>query len=388
MLHRTTIYIITYCVSSLLSVPLLWAQPFANVKDPVELQRLASTTTNDSIRATAWARLSFLYIRNKPDSAIYYARHAISVATPLKMYDAAGSAHLYLGVVHRRTGNMDSALWYNLRAYELGQQANDLRLQSMAQGNIGLIYKAKNEFERAIEALLASERISEILKDTANAATTNINIAATYADQLNNLDSAEAILRRNLVLLENNAHFNPSLPLAISYLALGMGSKRHNEFSVSIGWLLKSLQMFRALGDKAGSTEVYHTLIEAYIDKGSLDQAMKYCETAIATATELQYQEGIFDNMLYKAQILRLDKQAAAALSTLDAIAQSIEDSQQSRFQLRLYREYARVHKSLHHRKIAKYYEQKYIALKAESDAAAAKVNGMLPNAAPTSPRK
>lgn len=354
-----------------IALPAVWAQkPLREMKSPEEVKQLIQTTPSDTLRAMACSRLAYMLMRNAPDSSDVYAQKAIGLAQKFGLHEIQGNANLYMGIVASRRGDAERALALNLEAYAYGQKSNVLALQAMAQGNIANIYYDKGDFQSALKGYRESAEIFETLKDTADAATGYINIASLQVDNLGEYDPAIETLRKSLALLENTQNYNPSLLLALTYLNFGLVYQKKQEPELSLGWLLKSLQMYRAIGDKSGTVDVYPALIEAYITKKEYDRALTYAEMAIKTAQEVEYEDGVFENTLAKASALRLKKDFPAALQTLQAIESDVEKSDKKVYMKSMYDEFGLVYKGLHKRKFAKQYSQKAAAAQAAIDAA------------------
>jgi len=354
----------------ILLASLSWAQGSSlKGKDIPALSALLRESPSDTMRAAIFVRFSYLMARNAPDSAVYYAQKGFDLAEKIQAHSLAANAKLCLGIVERRRGNNSAALLLNEEAYIWGKKARDLSLQAIAQGNIGNIYCDKGDFMNALKGYQESSLIFEALKDTANAAAGYINIAALMADNLKDFDGAIGVLQKNIALMEQTHDFNPSMLLALTYLNLGELNHRKGENETGIGWMLKSLQMYRAIGDKAGMADLYPTLVRAYIGKKEYERALHYADLGIQTATELDYRDGIIENSLCKSEVLRLWKEPEKALEILQYAEKIANEGDHTVYLTEIYQEYALVYKDLHQRKLAKSFAQKAASSRAEMDA-------------------
>lgn len=68
-----------------------------------------------------------------------------------------------LGDINRKTGKYTEALWYTYKAYQLAVNIQDMYQLKSAHKDLSKTYKFMKDFEKALDHLLESERINEML---------------------------------------------------------------------------------------------------------------------------------------------------------------------------------------------------------------------------------
>src|SRR5688572_4749605 len=91
---------------------------------------------------------------NHPDSAMYYAREALSLSKKLDDVRTKAIASRLIGGVHYYKGNYDSAIKYSYEAYAFSEVTTDSTLMASAMNNIGLAYYNLSSYPEALEYLL------------------------------------------------------------------------------------------------------------------------------------------------------------------------------------------------------------------------------------------
>ena len=200
----------------------------------------------------------------------------------------------YMGFSNQRMGNMEKAIDYNMRAYEVSQSLQRLDLQSSILNNIGNVYMVNDEdsvaavyFEKSIEIekKLGDSRRSQLAVRLGNVSTAYMKLgrcedAISAAEEGLRID--KEIGRPNKIAIRLNQ-------LGDVYVACG----RQQD---AIQCEREAYSYFEKAGSKYGMSIVLHSLGEMYEQDSNIDSALFYFHKSLECAE-------IIDNKLLIQEI-------------------------------------------------------------------------------------
>ena len=147
------------------------------------------------------------------DSAISYFKKSDSISGIIDDISGKASANYNLSVVYKNTGQLDSALLYNLRGRELYEKLGSRKRISYCYFTLGEIHRKKEDFDQALEAYQESLKLSRAIDDSVQIGYSNMAVADMY-DALENseqsiihLDNAKTVAQRmQLDILAMDVH--------------------------------------------------------------------------------------------------------------------------------------------------------------------------------------
>ena len=200
----------------------------------------------------------------------------------------------YMGFSNQRMGNMEKAIDYNMRAYEVSQSLQRLDLQSSILNNIGNVYMVNDEdsvaavyFEKSIEIEknLGDSRRSQLAVRLGNVSTAYMKLGrcedAIFAAE-EGLRIDKEIGRPNKIAIRLNQ-------LGDVYVACG----RQQD---AIQCEREAYSYFEKAGSKYGMSIVLHSLGEMYEQDSNIDSALFYFHKSLECAE-------IIDNKLLIQEI-------------------------------------------------------------------------------------
>ena len=200
----------------------------------------------------------------------------------------------YMGFSNQRMGNMEKAIDYNMRAYEVSQSLQRLDLQSSILNNIGNVYMVNDEdsvaavyFEKSIEIEknLGDSRRSQLAVRLGNVSTAYMKLgrcedAISAAEEGLRID--KEIGRPNKIAIRLNQ-------LGDVYVACG----RQQD---AIQCEREAYSYFEKAGSKYGMSIVLHSLGEMYEQDSNIDSALFFFHKSLECAE-------IIDNKLLIQEI-------------------------------------------------------------------------------------
>ena len=200
----------------------------------------------------------------------------------------------YMGFSNQRMGNMEKAIDYNMRAYEVSQSLQRLDLQSSILNNIGNVYMVNDEdsvaavyFEKSIEIEknLGESRRSQLAVRLGNVSTAYMKLgrcedAISAAEEGLRID--KEIGRPNKIAIRLNQ-------LGDVYMACG-------SLQDAIQCEREAYSYFEKAGSKYGMSIVLHSLGKMYEQDSNIDSALFYFHKSLECAE-------IIDNKLLIQEI-------------------------------------------------------------------------------------
>ena len=200
----------------------------------------------------------------------------------------------YMGFSNQRMGNMEKAIDYNMRAYEVSQSLHRLDLQSSILNNIGNVYMVNDEdsvaavyFEKSIEIEknLGESRRSQLAVRLGNVSTAYMKLgrcedAVSAAEEGLRID--KEVGRPNKIAIRLNQ-------LGDVYMACG----RQQD---AIQCEREAYSYFEKAGSKYGMSIVLHSLGKMYEQDSNIDSALYYFHKSLECAE-------IIDNKLLIQEI-------------------------------------------------------------------------------------
>ena len=200
----------------------------------------------------------------------------------------------YMGFSNQRMGNVEKAIDYNMRAYEVSQSLQRLDLQSSILNNIGNVYMVNDEdsvaavyFEKSIEIekKLGDSRRSQLAVRLGNVSTAYMKLgrcedAISAAEEGLRID--KEVGRPNKIAIRLNQ-------LGDVYMACG----RQQD---AIQCEREAYSYFEKAGSKYGMSIVLHSLGEMYEQDSNIDSALFYFHKSLECAE-------IIDNKLLIQEI-------------------------------------------------------------------------------------
>ena len=237
--------------------------------------------------------LNFFYQSNL-DSAIFY----VSKALPYVKSDskALATAYLNLELFYRKKGDFSKAIEFGIKALDIFEKINNLKLLSITENNIGNLFFFEKKYDKAIEYHNKAIETAEKINYKPEIASALISLSHNY-QELNMYDTAFYLVKKAMKILSDNKQTKDYYIAAFSLSNLYFDTKQYEKALV----IYDSLRFyFNQIKDIASYTACINGIGIVYYEQNMLDSAKKYLEKSYEL---LNY---VDDPFLYKAVILDL----------------------------------------------------------------------------------
>ena len=237
----------------LLFILLSFIKSFGQGKKIDSLRIAFSKTNADTSKTNILNAVSFELRNSDPDSSIYYARQALSIAQKTKFEEGAAESYLLIGSAYNDLGKNDDALLLLTRAKRL--------YEKLSVTNKKLSYKNKKNFARTYNAL------GNVYSTLGN-----------YTLSLKNHRSA----------LKLRGDIGDKAGEASSYNNIGIIYKDQGNYAEALKNHFASLKIKESLGNKLGMSISYNNIGNIYNDQGNNEQALKHLRNSLKIAEEIE----------------------------------------------------------------------------------------------------
>lgn len=262
------------------------------------LETLVKTSNNDSIKLIAYGDLCWNYGFIDFNKALFYGKEELAMAEKLNNSKAIALAYSDIGNCYTRTNQLDEALNYHTKAYQLRLQ---LGLDLKAAGslnNISIILKQQGKFKESAEYLMKALRIYESKNDSVMQALVKGNLANLYLD-MNKLSIAKKYLDESYAIA-NKRQVKSVLSTAYSsYTEYYIITKKYEQ---ALKYALLSKELLEKSNKKSDLALILNSIGQIYLELKLYTQAMQYYTQSLNLRMELGDDLGIgscYKNIAY-----------------------------------------------------------------------------------------
>lgn len=331
MIHKQKkmwLTVVGFC-SALLSSITSYSQ--VNVID--SLKRVLQTQQDDSSKVNTLNAISAELIYTNSDTAIFFAKSAIALATKLNyemesadskmrisalfasqgkfdegikygnealatyykllffnwrsdrktILEKIGGTYLILGHNTMSQGNYPEALKNSLLALKIKEQLKDKKGICDIKYNLGNFYSLQHNYTEALKYYNASLKISEELGITSDIALCYNTIAWVYSQQAN---YGEA-LKKCLTALKLAEEVKESATLAEIYNTLGVVYNNLGNYSEALKYDFNAIKLYKETGMYQQLPDIYNNMGLVYIRQKKYTEASEYLNMALLLSKQM-----------------------------------------------------------------------------------------------------
>jgi len=280
------------------------------------LKNIVETTKNDTLKVIAYIEWDNLIYSSDPnldkeinrkvsiiceDKLSNLDKLSLNEINFYKRYH--GSSLNNLAIIYKNTGDLDSALDYNLKSLAIKKDINDKKGMANSYVNIGGVYHTQGNLIKALEYYFKCMSIREELLDKKGVANVLINIGAVYHyqdDYTNALLYYERSLKMKKELEDENGVGSCYSNMGTVYVEQGDSAlKAGNEilankkFDAALKNYTHSLEINLKNDTKTGLAKDYNNIGTVYFKTGELDTALVYFSKCIEIRKEFNLKQGL-----------------------------------------------------------------------------------------------
>ena len=251
----------------------------------------------DTSRLKAMHAIANIYRDNKPDSCIILAELELTLATSLseikgqikegKKYQS--KAFNIMGVAFRNKGDYPKAIEYYLKAIKLREEIGDKNGVGMSYTNIGVVYHYQANYPQALSYYLKALKLKEEVGDKEGIGACYIAIGIVYKEQ-KNFSKALDYYFKAIKLQEG---IGDKSGIGACYSNVGVIYKEQNNLSKALDYYFKAAKIFEEIDDKQSIGACYSNIGLVYQNQSSFPKALEYYLKALKLKEEIGDIQGI-----------------------------------------------------------------------------------------------
>lgn len=246
------------------------------------------------------------------EKALDLANQGNEIAIKKNILEAQINASYVLGNLYGTLGNLDSALIYFLKGFNLIKE-NNLEIDPSFLNNIGVVYSQSDQLDEALEFFKEALKIA---KKTGHEILSLVlsNIAEVYIRK-NNREVALEYNKKALKVYEsNNADIRY---LAQCYNIFGVIYKDMGQWDKALENFQTSLKMYQENKQKFLEAAVLYDIGKLYIAQEKREEAISYLQKAMKKVEKVNGHGLLRDILITLAETFEKDKNYKAAYDCL-----------------------------------------------------------------------
>lgn len=249
-----------------------------------DFQRALEISDDPGQRARCRARLGEVAdARGWYDEALQLYQTALEEGLTANDLLAIGRSQRGLGIVHRRQGNAEKAIFHLTQALAAFQQMGNVREQGRVLTSLGRTRYTRGEYHQAIAAHKQALRILQSLNDKWRVALSLNDLGECY-QALFSLEEALSYHQQSLTIVEAEQAevIEPDVKRNMGNCLVLLGRP-----SEGIAYLEQALTTAERLGNREQAALALYALAQAYLVQNDLDTAVSIIDKLTAVARNL-----------------------------------------------------------------------------------------------------
>jgi tetratricopeptide (TPR) repeat protein len=207
--------------------------------------------------------------------------------------DLEGTLANDLGLLYKDKGEWDKAIEYCRRSLAICEKVGDEYGMAPTLNNLGLVYQAKGEWDKAMEYYQRSLAIWEKMGDEHGMAAAFNNLGEVYRVK-GEWDKAIDYHQRSLAIWEK---MGDEHGMAAAFNNLGAVYQLQGEWDKAIDYYQRSLAICQQVGDEHGMASTFNNLALVCEAKGEWDKAIEYYQRDLAICQQVGDEVGAATTM-------------------------------------------------------------------------------------------
>ncbi|MCX6277648.1 MAG: tetratricopeptide repeat protein, partial [Bacteroidetes bacterium] len=294
-MNKTILILICFCCFTV--------QGIGQNKQVDSLMQIIKTTKPDTAKVNTLNTLAGVFRNNNPDTSVYFAMQAHTLAIQLNDKPGMVAALLAISIAYVNLGKFDEALKNSASALTLcdrllneargsgikSYKSKILKQKAQTLRNIGIIYGSRGNYTEALKNFNASLKIAWETGDKQLIARCKSNIGLIYEYQGNYYEA----LNSYSTALNINQEIGDKNGIALIYGNIGNIYGSQGNYPEALKNFLASLKISEETGDKQGVARCNGNIGLVYYYQKNFPEALKYQTAALTMNTEIGEKEGV-----------------------------------------------------------------------------------------------
>lgn len=253
------------------------------------LLKALPTAKEDSNKVILLTSLANEYYSINPDEGIKYGEQSMALAEKLNWKKGIALASNSLGVCYRKKSDYPKALEYHLKALKINEELNNKTGIATNLANIGIDYWNQSNYEKTLEYYFKALDINKELGNKSGIATNLGNIGLVYDVQ----EDYTNALKYYFKSMELQKELGEKSGVATNLGNIGIIYGRQSDYHNALEYFFKALKIEEELGDKNGIAINLGNIGYVYGLQSNYTKALEYYYKSLKIAEELGDRSGV-----------------------------------------------------------------------------------------------
>ncbi len=241
------------------------------------LKNLLTNSLDPKQKAYVLDELSYQWFYEDLDSSLFYGIRAYVAFSKVDDPNGLSQAATSVAVAYHYLNKWDSAEYYYKEALSIREASKSNRVAS-SLNNLGVVFMDQEEYEEAITYYIKAMEVRQLANDTVGVALTKINLGLIFKKQ-GIYDKALGYYKEAIVVLEK---FNEQKHLEVALLNMGAIYNTINDYEIAKQYNLKLLKLANESASQRNLAKSYVNLANSYQGLGLLDSSLYYANKGLS----------------------------------------------------------------------------------------------------------
>ena len=255
---------------------------------------------HDSQKVIHYLHLGDLYQFTRQDTALYYYHKALNLAKDSGWHSLTGQSYNYIGILHLCQSEYDHAVRYLKASLSSKRQVNDTGGIANIYNNLGIIYKNRGRYEKALEAFQNVIKLRDQLSATISDSTFSKDNLQKIAHAHNNRGNVyyqfgnyrEAVTSyRNSLAFYNK--INDQKGIAACYNNIGNVFEEQENYDRALDYYHRALRLNQDIKALRNIGVCFNNIGEIYLKRNAFKEAGDYYQKSLELREELKDKRGL-----------------------------------------------------------------------------------------------
>ena len=235
--------------------------------------------------------------------SLFLHEEALRIAKTLNKAMFIARTYNNLGTTYRRMDEFSLAMNAHFNGLKISDSINNPHSSAIALNGIGNIYLSLGNLEMAEQTFMRSLRLERSVNQVLGIAI-NLNNLGNVARERKQYDKAIDFFDSSFMV---NSSINSMVGMGINYHDIAMTYIELNQFELARDYLLKSLGMFKKIGDERYELDAYLNLASCAAETGDTKEKTFYYNMALNLSKKLGVNSAIYKSSIEVAKIHQAD---------------------------------------------------------------------------------
>lgn len=255
------------------------------------------------------------------DSSLYYQQQALTMAEKMRDSLSIGVSLFNIGINYRERASYEKAIDYCLRGLRIVDKLGTPHIEAQVYDALQVLYYNRAQYQKAIGYGEKAIALARKLQQQPLLAKFLINISLSY--------QGVSQLNKAMKVLEEALHISKELDelryTAIIQQNLAGVALRLNNYPLGRKYAEETLRNYQQLGATDGQTTALRSLAIFCLQEGKLPEARRYAQRALALSQQWQYKVEEVSSLRLLSNIAYAEKSYEEGLALDDSMNARLE---------------------------------------------------------------